>query len=63
MSDESKAAGIGAIILALIPGFIELVESAVADDYDQEKELNAIIKMQRAAADQRARKAIANRRK
>jgi hypothetical protein len=63
MNDESKAAGVGAIILALIPGFIKLVESALDDDYDQQKELDAIIKMQRATADVRARKAIANRQK
>lgn len=62
MSAE-RAGSVGAIILALIPGFIKLIESTTEDDYDQQKELDAILMMQRAAADVRARKAIANRQK
>ncbi len=49
---------IAQIILALIPGAIDLIKAAAADDYDQEAELQAILKMQRAVATARARAAL-----
>ncbi len=44
------------ILLALVPGLVDLLKSALADDYDQAAELQAMLKMQRALADARAAK-------
>lgn len=47
------------VLAALIPGLAKLIESALSDDYDQEKELQAMLTMQRALADARVRNALA----
>lgn len=47
-----------ALITALIPGLLKLLETALADDYDQEAEYQAILKLQRAIADERMRRAV-----
>lgn len=49
------------VLIALIPGLAKLIESALDDDYDQEKELQAILQLQRAAADLRLQRMLAAR--
>ena len=49
------------ILLALIPGLVKLIESALSDNYDQEAEMQALLQMQRAAADERMKRLIADR--
>jgi hypothetical protein len=49
------------ILAALAPGLAKLIESALADEYDQAKELEAILDMQRATADLRVRRMLHDR--
>ncbi len=46
------------ILLALVPGLAKLIASALADEYDQQAELQAMLNMQRALADQRVKGAL-----
>lgn len=46
------------VLLALIPGLAQLIESALSSDYDQQAELQAMLNMQRALADARIRAAL-----
>lgn len=49
------------LLIALAPGLAKLLEASLGETYDREKELEALIQMQRAAADLRVRKALADR--
>ncbi len=46
------------ILLAIIPGLAKLIESAIAENYNQEAELQALFQMQRSLADQRVKNAL-----
>ncbi len=48
-----------ALLIALAPALGQLLESALKDDYDQEAEYQAILKLQRAIYDERLRRLIA----
>lgn len=49
-------------LVAIIPGLAKLLETALADTYDQEAELQALLSIRRALADQRVRNALASKR-
>ncbi len=51
---------VSALVEALGPGLIDLIKSAVADDYDQEAERQAMLKMSRAIHEERVRRRIAD---
>ncbi len=50
---------IEALVSALLPAFGKFLEAALADDYDVEKEREAIFALQRAAAELRLKKLLA----
>lgn len=47
-----------AALVAIIPGLAKLLESALADTYDQQAELQAMLHIQRSLANERVRRAI-----
>lgn len=42
-----------AILIAIAPALAKIIENAVSDSYDKNKELQAMLQMQDAIADQR----------
>lgn len=46
------------VLVAIVPGLAKLLETALADKYDQQAELQALLNIQRALADQRVRNAL-----
>ncbi len=48
------------ILFAILPGFAELLKSALSDTYDQQAELQSLLKIQRSLADARAAKQFPN---
>lgn len=49
---------IESLVAAIVPGLIDLIKNAVADDYDKDAELQAMLKIQRAISDARAAAAL-----
>ncbi len=47
---------IESLIIAILPGLVDLIKNATSDTYDKEAELQAVLRIQRAIADERARK-------
>ncbi len=47
------------ILLAIVPGLAQLIATALADNYDQEAEKQALLNMARALADKRVELALA----
>lgn len=50
--------GIAEALAAIAGPLAQLIESMIADTYDQEKEKQALLNLERAAADERMRQAL-----